>query len=205
GPNSGPPAAATPRHHGGPPRPPTGSPPPESPKPQDRLEKGDPPRQPGRRRSPSPRRPCAPRSRRSGAPPPPTAPPARSSSAAPAPHPARPRSPSNAPHRRTAPSPACPRRVSLLPTPPHRIPNRTSRFPAARYHTMSTPILSSSWHRLGPRGMPLEAKRSRHVAVAIPEVRVSRGIVVSPRPQSWQPQQPDLTYHQTLFGWRGRS
>ena len=31
--------------------------------------------------------------------------------------------------------------------------------------------------------MALEAKRSRHVAVAIPEVRVSRGIVVSPRQQ----------------------
>src|SRR5208283_5537947 len=33
-----------------------------------------------------------------------------------------------------------------------------------------------SWHRLGPRDMSLKAKRSRHVAVAIPQVRVSRGI-----------------------------
>src|SRR5271166_4443805 len=30
-----------------------------------------------------------------------------------------------------------------------------------------------SWHRLGPRDMPLEAERFRHVAVVIPEVRVS--------------------------------
>jgi hypothetical protein len=29
--------------------------------------------------------------------------------------------------------------------------------------------------------MPFEAKRFRHVAVAIPEVRVSGGITVSPR------------------------
>jgi hypothetical protein len=49
-----------------------------------------------------------------------------------------------------------------------------------------------SWHRLGPRDMSLEAKRSRHVAVAIPEVRISCGIAVSPRQESPQPQQPDL-------------
>ena len=36
--------------------------------------------------------------------------------------------------------------------------------------------------------MPLEAKRSRHVAVAVPQVRVSRGIVVRPRQKSPQPQ-----------------
>ena len=41
--------------------------------------------------------------------------------------------------------------------------------------------LSRLGHRLGPRDMPLEAKRSRHVAVAIPEVRVGRRIAVSPR------------------------
>jgi hypothetical protein len=38
-----------------------------------------------------------------------------------------------------------------------------------------------SWHRLGPGDMPLEAKGSRHVAVAIPQVRISRRIAVSPR------------------------
>jgi hypothetical protein len=39
-------------------------------------------------------------------------------------------------------------------------------------------------HRLGPVDMPLKLKRFRHVAVAIPQVRVSRGIAVSPRQQS---------------------
>jgi hypothetical protein len=52
--------------------------------------------------------------------------------------------------------------------------------------------------------MSLVAKRFRHVAVPIPEIRVSRVIAVSPRQKSPQPQQPDLAYHQTLFGWRGR-
>jgi hypothetical protein len=41
-----------------------------------------------------------------------------------------------------------------------------------------------SWHRLGPLDMPLVAKRFRHVAVAVPEVRVSRVIAVSLRQQS---------------------
>jgi hypothetical protein len=35
--------------------------------------------------------------------------------------------------------------------------------------------------------MPLETKRFRHVAVAIPEVRVSRVIAVSPRQESPEP------------------
>ena len=64
--------------------------------------------------------------------------------------------------------------------------------------------LPGQHHRLGPRDVPLEAKRCRHVAVAIPQVRVSRGIAVSPRQQSAQPQQPDVAHHQTLIGWRGR-
>jgi hypothetical protein len=38
-----------------------------------------------------------------------------------------------------------------------------------------------SRHRLGPRGMSFEAKRSRHVAVAISEIPVRRGIAVSLR------------------------
>ena len=62
--------------------------------------------------------------------------------------------------RRAAPSPACTQGVSPLSTPPHRSPNRTSRFPAARYHTMSTPISLRSWHRLGPGDM-LETQRRR--------------------------------------------
>ncbi len=49
--------------------------------------------------------------------------------------------------------------------------------------------------------MPLEAKRFRHVAVAIPEVRISRGIAVSPRQQSLQPQQPDLVQNKSGLGW----
>ena len=43
---------------------------------------------------------------------------------------------------------------------------------------------ASSCHRIGPRDMPLEAKLRGHRAVAIPEVRVSRGIAVSPRQES---------------------
>ena len=74
----------------------------------------------------------------------------------------------------------------------------------ARWSITGKPIPTSSWHRLGPSDMPLEAKRSRHVAVAIPEIRVRRGIAVSPRQESPQPQQPDLAYHQTLIGWRFR-
>src|ERR1700747_1408116 len=49
---------------------------------------------------------------------------------------------------------------------------KTWRLAAAQYHTMSTPIPSRLCHRLGPSDMPLEAKRSRHVAVAIPIVAV---------------------------------
>ena len=37
------------------------------------------------------------------------------------------------------------------------------------------------WHHLAPPDMPLEAKRFRHVAVAIPVVRVSRSIALCPR------------------------
>ena len=52
--------------------------------------------------------------------------------------------------------------------------------------------------------MPVKIKRFRHVAVAIPEVRVGRVITVRPREQSPQSQQPGVAYHQTLIGWRGR-
>src|SRR5580693_3711685 len=69
---------------------------------------------------------------------------------------------------------------------------------------VSFPVRPPSWHRLGPRDMSFEAKRSRHIAVAVPELRVSRGIAVCPCQQRPQPQQPDLAYHQTLIGWRGR-
>ena len=52
--------------------------------------------------------------------------------------------------------------------------------------------------------MPLEAKRFRHVAVAIPKVCVGRIITTRPRQQRPQPQQLDVSYHQALIGWRGR-
>jgi hypothetical protein len=52
--------------------------------------------------------------------------------------------------------------------------------------------------------MPVEAKRFRHVAVAIPVVAIAGIVTVSPRQKSAEPQQPDLAYHQTLIGRRGR-
>jgi hypothetical protein len=58
---------------------------------------------------------------------------------------------------------------------------------ASRQGRTRTADRPPSWHRLGPRNMPLEAKRFRHVAVAIPQVCVSRGIAVSPRQKSPQP------------------
>ena len=57
-----------------------------------------------------------------------------------------------------------------------------------------------SWHCLGPLDMPLEAKGFRHVAVAIPQVRVGPGIAVSPRQESPQPQQPDLAHSENVVG-----
>jgi hypothetical protein len=43
--------------------------------------------------------------------------------------------------------------------------------------------------------MSVELKGSRHVAVAIPNVRVSRGIAVSPSWQRPQPQQMDFAQY----------
>jgi hypothetical protein len=54
----------------------------------------------------------------------------------------------------------------------------TSRPPAASLGAQDD---RPSRHCLGPRDMPLEAKRFRHVAVAIPEVAIAGGIAVSPR------------------------
>ena len=44
----------------------------------------------------------------------------------------------------------------------------------AQFRTAHTPSPPPSFHRLGPRDMPFEAKRSRHVAVAIPDSRDKR-------------------------------
>ena len=68
----------------------------------------------------------------------------------------------------------------------------------------AVPGCPASRHFRCPRDMPLEAKRFRHVAVAIPVFAIAGIVTVSPRQQSLQPQQPDLAYHQTLIGWRFR-
>ena|ERR1700682_5243475 len=60
-----------------------------------------------------------------------------------------------------------------------------------------------SRHRLAPGDMSLEAKRCRHGAVAVPIVAVGVLVTVSLGQQRPEPQQPDVTYHQTLVGRRG--
>ena len=55
-----------------------------------------------------------------------------------------------------------------------------------------------------PTHVPLEAKRCRHGAVAIPIVAVGGLVAVSPRQQCAHPQQPDVAYHQPLVGLGGR-
>ena len=46
---------------------------------------------------------------------------------------------------------------------------------------------SPSRHRLGPRHVPLEAKRCRHGAIAIPEVAVRDLVAVATSKQRTQP------------------
>ena len=58
--------------------------------------------------------------------------------------------------------------------------------------------LPPSCHRLGPRDMALEAKRSRHVAVAIPVFAIAGIVTVSPSQKSTESQQPDVEHHETL-------
>jgi hypothetical protein len=60
-----------------------------------------------------------------------------------------------------------------------------------------------SWHRLGPLHMPLESKGCGHGAVAIPIVAIRGLVAVNLGEQRAQPQQPDVTHHETLIGWRG--
>ena len=52
--------------------------------------------------------------------------------------------------------------------------------------------------------MSLVAKRFRHFAVVIQEVRVSDGIIPAAGQQRPQSQRPDVAHHQTLIGWRDR-
>ena len=51
-----------------------------------------------------------------------------------------------------------------------------------------------SWHCFCPRYVPIKLKRCRHLAVSIPQVRISRVIAASPRQQSLQSQQPDVAH-----------
>ena len=48
--------------------------------------------------------------------------------------------------------------------------------------------------------MPFEAKRFRRVAVAVPELRVSRVIAASPRQKSPHPQQRNLEQYEPRVG-----
>jgi hypothetical protein len=52
---------------------------------------------------------------------------------------------------------------------------------AEHIHAAVQLLSSTSWHRLGPGDMPLEAKRCRHGAVAIPELPIPGLVAVSPR------------------------
>jgi hypothetical protein len=75
----------------------------------------------------------------------------------------------------------------LLPRPGNSAPRsrcKTRRLAEAQFRTAHKPSPPRLCHRLGPRDMPLVAKRFRHVAVAIPQLVVHLGIAVSPRQQS---------------------
>ena len=62
------------------------------------------------------------------------------------------------------------------------------------------PTRPPSWHRLGPRDMSFVAKRSRHVAVAVPIVAIGGVVAMGSCQQCAQPQQPDVAHHQTVIG-----
>lgn len=62
----------------------------------------------------------------------------------------------------------------------------------------------ASRHGLGPLAMPLAAERSRRVAVAIPEVRISDVVAVSPRQQRAEALQQDVAHHEAILGGRSR-
>ena len=62
----------------------------------------------------------------------------------------------------------------------------------------------ASRHCLCPRDMSFEAKRFRHVAVAVTIVAIGGVVAMCSCQQRTKPQQPDLAYHQTLIRWRVR-
>jgi hypothetical protein len=53
--------------------------------------------------------------------------------------------------------------------------------------------------------MSLEAKRFRHVAIAIPVFAIAGIVTVSPRQKSTESQQPDVAHSATVVGRRCRS
>jgi hypothetical protein len=52
--------------------------------------------------------------------------------------------------------------------------------------------------------MPFEAKRSRHVAVAIPVIAIAGIVTAGPRQKGAESQQPDFAQHQIFIGRRDR-
>jgi hypothetical protein len=58
---------------------------------------------------------------------------------------------------------------------------KTCRLAEAQFRMAHKPSPPRLCHRLGPRDMPLEAKRVRHVAVTIPQPLVRRGAAARPR------------------------
>jgi class 3 adenylate cyclase len=72
-------------------------------------------------------------------------------------------------------------RVSALAGPNDVLVSSTLRdLVAGRKGLSNKPSPARLWHRLGPGDMALEAKRFRHVAVAIPEVAVGGFVAASP-------------------------
>jgi hypothetical protein len=57
----------------------------------------------------------------------------------------------------------------------------TGRRARTSVNSSNCRLLPTLDHRLGPGDVSFEAKRFRHVAVAIPQVRISRVIAMSPR------------------------
>jgi hypothetical protein len=58
---------------------------------------------------------------------------------------------------------------------------KTWRLAEAQFPAAHKPSPARLWHRLGPDDMAFEAKRFRHVAVAIPEVAILGLVAVSAR------------------------
>ena len=50
--------------------------------------------------------------------------------------------------------------------------------------------------------MPLEAQRSRHLAIAVPTVAIADAVAIGAGHPCAQPEQPDIAYHYALC-WSG--